>query len=274
MRIDVHFSPTSYAPAELAGRSVVVVDVLRATTTIAVALHHGAKAVLPAASTEEALRIAQNLERDAVVLAGERKSQRIAGFALGNSPAEFTAEAIGGKTVVMTTTNGTAALIAAQGAREIVTAAAVNFSVVVERCRTILAEQGELVIMCAGTDRHFALEDAFSAGRLTKVLIPAGGLKTVECNDAALASLELARHFGERWSRALKASAHGRELIALGFKPDVDACAMQDTHPVVPVYSDRRITAYRPPVATVASPVPGASAAPATPAAPAASSEG
>lgn len=247
MKIEVAFTPTALGPNDLPGRTVVVVDILRATTTIAVALANGAKAVLPAGTTEEALRIAQNLERDAVVLAGERKSERIPGFALGNSPAEFGPEVVAGKTIVMSTTNGTAALVAAQAGREVIACAAVNFSAVAERCRAALAEHGDLVILCAGVERRFALEDAFTAGRLAKVLLPEGGARTVDINDSAIAALELARHYGERWGRALKASSHGRELAALGFRADLDVCAAQDTHPVIPIYADRRITAYRPP---------------------------
>ena len=246
MKIDVVYAPGALAPADLAGRTIVVVDVLRATTTIAVALANGAKAILPAASTDEALRLAQNLERDAVVLAGERKSMRIPGFALGNSPAEFGAEAVSGKTIVMTTSNGTAALIAASAGREVIAGAAVNFTAVVERARAALAEHGDLLILCAGGDKQYALEDAFAAGRLTRALLPDGGHKQVNLNDGAVAALELARHFGERWVRALRASAHGRELLELGFRADLEACAAQDTHAVLPLYADRRITAYRP----------------------------
>lgn len=245
MKLDVYFDPVGVNAAEVQGKTVVVLDVLRATTTIAVALYHGARAVLPAASTEEALRLAQNLERDDVVLAGERKSQRIPGFALGNSPLEFTADAVRGKTVVMTTTNGTPALIAAQGAREVVVGAAVNFAAVVERCREALAKTGELVLLCAGRERQFALEDAFAAGRLCKVLLPQGGLRSVTVNDGALAALELARHYGERWLRAFRASSHGQELAAIGFREDVKVCAAEDTHPILPLYADRRITAHR-----------------------------
>jgi len=182
-----------------------------------------------------------------VILAGERKSVRIEGFALGNSPAEFGPEVVSGKTIVMTTSNGTQALIAAQGAREIIAGAAVNFSAVVERARAALEEYDDLVILCAGGDKQFALEDAFAAGRLTKVLLPDGGLRRVAVNDGALAALELARHYGERWLRALRASAHGRELVELGFRRDLEVCAAQDTHPVLPLYADRRITAYRSP---------------------------
>jgi len=245
VRIDVFFDPAGVNPADVQGKSVVVIDVLRATTTIAVALFHGARAVLPAGSTEEALRIAQNLERDDVVLAGERKSQRIPGFALGNSPAECTPEAVHGKTIVLTTTNGTPALIATQGAREIVVGAAVNFGAVVQRCRTMLEEHGELVVLCAGRERQFALEDAFAAGRLAKVLLPEGGLRRVTVNDGAVAALELARHYGERWLRAFRASAHGAELADLGYREDVTLCAQENTHPILPLYADRRITGHR-----------------------------
>jgi 2-phosphosulfolactate phosphatase len=245
VKLDVFFDPVGVNPAEVQGRSVVVVDILRATTTIVVALDHGARAVLPAGSTEEAIRISQNLERDDVVLAGERKSVRIPGFALGNSPGEFTAEAVQGKTIVLTTTNGTPALIAVQGAREVIVAAAVNFGVVAQKCRAVLEQHGELMILCAGRERQFALEDAFAAGRLAKVLLPEGGLRRLTVNDGALAALELARHFGERWLRALKASTHVRELTELGFRDDLLVCAEENTHPILPLYADRRITAHR-----------------------------
>ena len=248
MKVDVFFTPAGVNPADVQGRSVAVLDVLRATTTIAVALHNGAKAVLPAGSTEEALRIAQNLERDDVLLAGERRSVRIPGFALGNSPLEFGPEAVQGKTIVLTTTNGTPALIAAHGAREVIVGAAVNFAATVQRCRAALEQHGDLVVLCAGRERQFALEDAFAAGRVVKVLLPQGGLRRVEVNDGALACLELARHYGERWLRAFKASAHGRSLAELGFRADLEVCAAENTYPVLPLYADRRITAHRAPI--------------------------
>lgn len=246
MKIDVFFTPAPLAQADLAGRTVVVLDVLRATTSITVALFHGAKAVLPAVSTEEALRLAQNLERDDLVLAGERRSQRIPGFPLGNSPSEFTPETVRGKTVVMSTSNGTPALVAAQGAREVLVGAAVNFALLAERARVTLEQSGDLVVLCAGQDRQFALEDAFAAGRLVKVLLPVGGKKEVELNDGALASLEIARHFGERWIRAFRASAHGRALEQEGFSDDLKTCSTENTHPILPIYADRRVTGHRP----------------------------
>ena len=245
MKIDVFFTPVGLTPQDVQGRTVVVIDVLRATTTIAVALANGAKAVVPAGSTEEALRIAQNLESEKVLLAGERKSQRIPGFALGNSPGEFTSEVVGGKTIVLATTNGTPALLAAQGAREVLTAAAVNFGVVVQRCRAVLEEHQDLAVLCAGRERQFALEDAFSAGRLCKVLLPEGGLKRVRVNDGGVAALELARHYGERWLRAFRASAHGQTLAELGYRQDLVTAAVEDTHPILAVYAEKKVTAHR-----------------------------
>ncbi len=246
MRIDVVFSPAGVSAADVQGKSVEVIDVLRASTTIAVALANGAKAVLPAASTEEALRIAQNLEKGDTVLAGERKAQRVPGFALGNSPAEFTAEVVHGKTVVLATTNGTVALVAVQGAKQAIVASAVNFGVVVEKCREVLLEEDGLMIVCAGSERQFALEDAFAAGRIAKALMPEGGLRKVAVNDGALAALEIARHYGERWLRAFRASTHGQELAELGYREDVRLAAQEDSHPILPLYTDRRITGHRP----------------------------
>src|SRR3989449_7149690 len=115
MKIDVHFTPLGLVAGDLAGRGVVVVDALRATTTIVTALANGAKAVIPAATSEEAVRLASNLEKDGVVLAGERRSVKIEGVGLGNSPRGMTAAAVGGKNIVLATTNRPPALVATQG---------------------------------------------------------------------------------------------------------------------------------------------------------------
>src|SRR5256712_7071153 len=166
MKIDVHFTPLGFAAGDLAGRGVVVIDALRATTTIITALANGAKAVIPAATSEEAVRLASNLEKDGVLLAGERKSLKVEGFALGNSPLEMTPDVVGGKTIVLATTNGTPALVAVQGADPVLVGAPANFKALVARARAVLDERGGLVIVCSGRQRHFALEESYTAGRL------------------------------------------------------------------------------------------------------------
>jgi len=170
MKIDVFFTPLGSRDGDLAGRGVVVIDVLRATSTIVAAIGHGAKAVIPAATAEEAVRMTANLERDGFLLAGERRAVRIEGFALGNSPLEMTPETVAGKTVFLATTNGTPALVAAQGGEPVLVGAAVNFSALVERARAAFGAAADLAIVCAGRERQFALEDAYAAGRLVHLI--------------------------------------------------------------------------------------------------------
>src|SRR5205823_2328211 len=133
MNIDVYFTPLGLGAGDLGGRGIVVIDVLRATTTIVTALANGAKAVIPAATSEEAVRLASHLEKDGVLLAGERRSVKIDGFALGNSPREMTPAAVAGKTIVLATTNGTPALVAAQGGEPVLVGAPVNFRALSEQ---------------------------------------------------------------------------------------------------------------------------------------------
>ncbi len=240
MKIDVYFTPLGLNAGDLTGRGVVVIDVLRATSSIVTALSAGAKAVVPAATSEEAVRLTANLEKDGIVLAGERRLLKIEGFGLGNSPREMTPEAVGGKTVFLSTTNGTPALVAAQGGDPVLVAAALNFSAVAERARAVFAERGDLVIICAGREKQFALEDAYTAGRLIKAVKK--GARRVALNDAAQVSLDLAGQQGG-WQDAFDASDAARQLAETGLGDDVAYCAHPDRFSVVPVYADRRITA-------------------------------
>lgn len=239
MRIDVHFTPAGFVAGDLAGRGVVVIDALRATTTVITALANGAKAVIPAASSEEAVRLASNLEKDGVVLAGERKSVKIEGFALGNSPREMTAAAVGGKTIVLATTNGTPALVAAQGGDPVLVGAPVNFKALAERARAALDRRGDLVIVCAGRDKQFAIEDAYTAGRLIKAV--KRGIRKLALNDAARAAVALTTEFAT-WEEALEESEAARQLAEVDLAPDVGFAARADRFSVVPAYADRRIT--------------------------------
>ena len=242
MKLDVVFSPAGLASSEVAGRAVFVVDILRASTTICSALFHGARGVLPVSSVEEASRLAQTLGPADVLLAGERNSEPIPGFALGNSPLEMTESAVRGKTLIMTTSNGTAALLAAQGAAEVYLAAAVNLTVAGARARELLLARKDLLILCAGKEGRFGLDDAYAAGRLALLGLE-GRRRRKGLNDGALAALDLVRRYGTRWERPLLLSAAGRQLAALGMSADTADAARQDAYPVLPVLRERRITA-------------------------------
>lgn len=246
MKLDVVFSPLGLLPGQATGRTIFVIDILRASTVVCAALHHGARAVLPASTTEEALRLAQTIGAPDVLLCGERGGLPIPGFALGNSPLEMTPAAVRGRTLVMTTTNGTPALLATQGAAAVYLAAAANLSAAVAAARDALDARGEFMILCAGRERSFALDDAYAAGRLLGAVL-GGSRKRAGLNDAAVASLDLVRRYGASWERPLRASRGGSDLAALGFDADVADAAREDAHPVLPVYHERRITAAPPP---------------------------
>jgi 2-phosphosulfolactate phosphatase len=242
MQLSVYFTPLGVKPQDVQGTPVLVLDVLRATTTIVAALSNGAKAVLPAEGPDEALRIAQNLERDAIVLCGERNMQKIEGFPLGNSPHEMTEDVVGGKTVVMATTNGTPAIVAASPGDPVMIGAVTNFSAAAEQARAAFEESGAISILCSGRERMFAMEDAYAAGRFAQAIIPKEERRKVDLNDAAIAALEFVRRYGDKWKRAISASAAGRALKEVGFRDDLVAATEVDTYSVVPRYQDKLVT--------------------------------
>ncbi|HXS22619.1 MAG TPA: 2-phosphosulfolactate phosphatase [Gemmatimonadales bacterium] len=241
MKLHVWFSPLGLGPADVQGRTIFVIDVLRATTVMCAALHNGARAIIPVASTEEALRLAQTIGSADVLLAGEKNCVRIPGFALGNSPLEMTEPTVKGKTIVVTTTNGTKALLAAQGAAAVYVAAAANLTLAGERAREALEQNRSVLILCAGRETAFGLDDGYCAGRLAAAALgghrPRKGL-----NDAALASLDLVRRYGDDWARPLSYSSAGRELARLGFRDDVLDAGRLDAYPVLPQFHERRVT--------------------------------
>jgi 2-phosphosulfolactate phosphatase len=241
MKLQVVFSPAALTAADVQGRTIFVIDILRATTTMCAALHHGARAIIPVASTEEALRLAQTIGSADVLLAGEKDCVRIPGFQLGNSPLEMTESAVRGKTLVVTTTNGTKALLATQGAAAVYAAAAANLTLAAERAREALERDGEVLIICAGRDGAFSLDDAYCAGRLVAATLGSRKPRR-DFNDAAIASLDLVRRYGDRWERPLTYSRAGRELVRLGFRDDVLDAARLDAYPVLAHFHDRRVT--------------------------------
>ena len=241
MKLDVVYTPAALSAAEVQSRTAFVIDILRATTTMCAALSHGAKAIIPVASTEEALRLAQTIGGGDVLLAGERNCVPIPGFHLGNSPLEMTEAAVRGKTLIVTTTNGTRALLACQGAAGVFPAAAANLSLAAERAREVLERDGDLLVVCAGRDGAFALDDAYCAGRLVAATV--GGRRPRRgMNDAAIAALDLVRRYGDGWERPLRYSGAGRELTRLGFQDDLAESARLDAYPVLPQFHDRRVT--------------------------------
>lgn len=242
MRLDVYLTPGEIAPADILDRPVVVIDILRASSSIVQALSAGAKSIYPVASIEEALRLANTFGRDDVLLCGERKCVPIEGFDLGNSPGEFTAERVSGKLLIMTTTNGTYVMSQTGGASRVVIGSLLNLQAVVD---DLVRAEGDPVIVCSGREKHFALEDAVAAGAIADRLMQTQSADW-SLNDGARAALALAREFppGEAMFRQ---TASGRAVEAAGMSEDLAFCAQTDSHAIVPVLHERTITLSRAP---------------------------
>lgn len=213
--------------------NVAVIDVLRATSTIATALANGADGVIPVEDTEEAVALGQRLGRERVLFCGERDGVRIPGFDLDNSPASFVPHAVAGKTLLMTTSNGTRALRAVAGAATVRAAAMVNRTAVAD---ALAAESGDIVIVCAGDNGVFALEDALGAGALIDTLLTL--VSDVELHDGARAATLLYRCVADRLADAVASSDHAQHLAQIGFGADLTRCAALDTLDVVPTLRD------------------------------------
>lgn len=244
MNIDVFMSPNEMSTGDTQGRVVAVIDVLRASTSIAAALHNGAKSVIPAEDTDDVITRSKSFERSQVLLAGERRMLPIPGFDLGNSPGEFTAEKVNGCTVLISTTNGTRALLGIQGARDIVIASYVNLSAVSAMLRSAARADTDIAIVCAGREGHFSLEDAACAGRYVSSVSSLG--TAVSMNDAAQACALIDGMYGDNIEKIFKDSFHGKALAEAGFGDDLVAAAALDSHPVVPIYQERQITRLGP----------------------------
>lgn len=230
--ISVHLLPDLVEPQQLAGKTAVVIDVLRATTTVVTALAHGAREVLPCLEIADARAKAAQFENP--LLGGERGGLRIEGFQLGNSPAEYDERTVRDRTVIFTTTNGTRAMMRCKLAKRVLVAAFVNLSAI---CRELTGER-EVEIVCAGTDGHVTREDTLLAGAIVDDLSQLTDLPLQTNDQADIAADAWRSAVGQMTGRsllgqALRASLGGRNLIEIGHENDIDLAAEIDRFDLV-----------------------------------------
>ena len=237
MRIDVLLGEAPVAPADVADRLVVVIDVLRAATTAALALSRGARAMIPIESVEEAAQRAKTMDQESVRLGGERRMVRISGFDFGNSPLEYTRELVAGLTIVYTTTNGTLALTSTHGARDVLFAGFVNAQATIDVICEATDASTDITIVCAGSERHISLEDTVCAGRLVRGIRDAH--PGAVCGDGARLAEMIELTYQDEAMALRDDAAHARSLIAAGFGDDVDCCLAVDSVPVAVRYRER-----------------------------------
>ncbi len=226
--VHVHLLPGLVPPGALTGCVAVVVDVLRATTTIIHALAAGCTCVYACAEVEEARELASKMRVGRAMLGGERGGVRIPGFDLGNSPCEYTAKVCRGNILVFTTTNGTRALLRASEAERVLVAGFTNFSAVCEQLRV---DARPVHIVCAGLKGEIALEDTLLAGALVDFLCDAFELKL---NDSARLAWDGFENHRCMLQETLEISRGGSHLKRLGYDDDIRVAALVDQFHLVP----------------------------------------
>ncbi len=236
-RLEVCLSPALLHLYDTEGAVVVIIDVFRATSTIAAALYNNAKAVIPVASIEECIALGNSIAGS--VTAGERNGHIVEGLQYGNSPSEYTRDFISGRTLVLTTTNGTRLLHMVKGADAIITGSFLNLGSV---CEFLLKENKNVLLACAAWKDRFNLEDTLFAGAVVSRLAAAFD---INC-DSARAALVLHHSMGDRQPiDMLRDSSHYRRLAAYGLEEDMAYCASIDLHPVVPVLKGHELVIDR-----------------------------
>jgi 2-phosphosulfolactate phosphatase len=245
INIGVYLSQ-SLVPDELTlkDKNVVVVDVLRASSTILTALVNGAKEVIPAESVSVAARISKGLGNS--VLCGERNGKVIEGFKLGNSPFEYTPKNIKSKSLIFSTTNGTVAISKSKYAKTCVLASFLNLSTVIEH---LLAINDDFIIVCSGKLNDFCVEDSVFAGLIISKLFEINGKANYTLLDSGYISYQMAKQLIYKNSKPdqhrvlnmFKKSEHGKYLLSLGFDKDLEYCSEIDSFKNLPTFKNNII---------------------------------
>ena len=262
--IFTHLLPDHFSAEQLRGDVAVVIDILRASTTITTAIANGAKCVIPCEQVEQAFQLRRELSDQEsstaeTILGGERRGVAVEGFDFGNSPVDYSSEHVAGKTVLFTTTNGTRAVHHCREAETVLIGSFLNLSAVI---RELSRYRVPIHLVCAGTDGGVTLEDSLYAGALAKGLVEEGRTAISKCDDTTQLCLALYDRtaYDEKGDRSaqirnlFRNSQGGRNLLQLGMESDLTVCSQLDTLETVASWDreTNRINAL-PPEAGIAS---------------------
>ncbi len=248
--LQVHFLPGLIGESNLAGSVAVIIDILRASSTIITALHNGAKRVIPCGTPETARQIRAESIGHSVLLGGERGGVRIEGFDCGNSPSEYSEDRISGRTIAFTTTNGTQALLKSAAAETVLIGAFINRKTLISRLQ---GDQRPIHLVCAGTDGSITGEDVLFAGAVVDALTRINTVSTSnrqrwQQNDSAriaqdfwrqavadCAKSESSEGLSDRIEAMMRETHGGFNLRELGFDRDIGLCSAIDAVELVPM---------------------------------------
>ena len=226
LKLDACFSPHLYEIYHDPESVVVVIDIFRATSAICTAFHHGVEKMIPVASVNEALEY----KHQGYLAAAERDAVKVEGFDFGNSPYDFIGSTINGKTVVITTTNGTQAIEAAKKAYRVIIGSFLNIDAL---CEYVLTLNRNVLLLCSGWKNKFNLEDALFAGAVTeKLLLNSDKFKL---GDSCLALQYLYQTGRNQPMKFLNRASHKERLVKMNLKKDIRFCLQLNYTQKVPV---------------------------------------
>lgn len=230
MKIDIIVSADDIRKEKIENKTVVVIDMLRATSVIVTAMNNGCKGVIPVLTVEEVAQIVKN-SKEEFMLGGERNALKIEGFHYSNSPLEYTRDNIQGKTLVMTTTNGTKAIKGCIGASSILIGAMINAKAIAKR---IVELNKDIVLVNAGTYGEFSIDDFLCSGYIINCVLKE---IEVELSDIAVTSHYIYKNNEDIYS-FIKYASHYNKIRSLGLEADLEYCCRKDIIEIVPEYRD------------------------------------
>ena len=233
MKLNVFLSPVIVDELYFTNKTTVVIDVLRATSTIVTALNNGAKEIVPVASVEFAVKVSGGMFGGQTLLGGERNTKKIEGFALGNSPFEYSKDVVEGKSIVFYTTNGTKSIVKAKYSENLFICSFLNISAIAKHIITL---NTDVEIVCAGRNNYFSIEDSICAGMLISKISKVKSDSYL--NDSGKAVLTLYEKYGSNLNKMMRESDHGKILLENGFEADLEYCSSIDMLDIVPVYKN------------------------------------
>lgn len=238
-KIDVFISFQSFQEEELRDKTAVVVDVLRASSTMITALHNRAKGIIPVADMGDASKISQNLDSPHYLLCGEKDGVKIEGYDLGNSPLDYTEEQVEDKTIILNTTNGTKAIKRAGLANEVIIGSFLNLETLITALKKV---ETDIVLVCAGWKGRLALEDLLCAGNIIYELT--GGKLPQNVQDGAKVAFGLFEKFGDDIEKAVKTSNYAVRLKDFVSEEDISYCCQRNKMQVLPVMKEGIISDF------------------------------
>lgn len=235
--LDVVLLPEELKNKDISDCLVVVIDVLRASSTITTALNSGADRIIPVYMPELAKARANDYPADKVLLCGERNGEKLADFDLGNSPLEYNNSRIEGKIIFLTTTNGVRTIELAKKAKNIIIGCFLNCQAVAEYCLTY---PGKVVLVCSGDRGKVSLEDIVCAGKIKSLCNRQSAKNDYQSDDSLLSSV-MYSEFGRDLITMMEKSVWGKHLIEMGNKEDIIFCSQQGISQIVPILKDNSI---------------------------------